>query len=54
MLWKVAEDKRQEYMVAHIEAVQAQRVAQDIKDRTITRAIQARKAEEQAEGQTAA
>ena len=45
MLLKVAEEKRQEYVVAHMEAVQAQRVAEDVKDRAAAKAIQARKAE---------
>ena len=54
MLLKVAEDKRQEYVAALMEAEQAQRVAEDIKDRALTRAIQAARAEKQAERQTAA
>ena len=45
MLLKVAEEKRQEYVVARMEAVQAQRVAEDVKDRAAAKAIQARKAE---------
>ena len=46
-------DKREKYVVARMEAVKLQRLADDIKDSAATKAIQARKAEEQVERQKA-